>query len=102
NLQQLAPLMSELRNLTHGAAHAYLPPMAGLGEKLLQVYQKISSNQLSCNEKVCATLNAAHLSLLDMVDAVAAGQNLNDIPTEIDEALNQLIAPENVLPEAEA
>src|SRR5690606_14763423 len=33
-LQQLQPLANELRNLTCGAAHAYVPPMANLGEKL--------------------------------------------------------------------
>ncbi|HSX84181.1 MAG TPA: Hpt domain-containing protein, partial [Cellvibrio sp.] len=38
DLQQLNPLINELRNLTHGAAHAYLPPMATLGEKLQAVY----------------------------------------------------------------
>ena len=93
DLQQLNPLINELRNLTHGAAHAYLPPMATLGEKLQAVYQRITSGQLNCSDDVCATLNAAHLSLLDMVDAVAAGQNLGEIPPHINESLDNLINP---------
>lgn len=87
DLQQLQPLANELRNLTYGAAHAYLPPMADLGEKLQRVYQLILAGELSASDELCATLDEAHLALLDMVDAVAAGQNLLGTPAEIDAAL---------------
>jgi chemosensory pili system protein ChpA (sensor histidine kinase/response regulator) len=87
DLQQLVPLTNELRNLTYGAAHAYLPPMADLGEKLQHIYHAILVGQLEVSDELCATLNRAHLALLDMVDAVAAGQNLIVMPEEIANAL---------------
>jgi chemosensory pili system protein ChpA (sensor histidine kinase/response regulator) len=92
DLQPLQPLLDELRNLTYGAAHAYLPPMAELGEKLQQVYRAVIAHQLTASEQICETLNRAHLALLDMVDAVAAGQNLDPIPEDIHDSLNALLA----------
>ena len=88
----LQPVLEELRNLTRGAQHAYLPPMAQLAEKLEHVYVDVIALRLPCNYTVCGTLNAAHLALLDMVDAVAAGQNLADTPTHIHQALDDLLA----------
>src|SRR5690606_4988427 len=90
-LSLLQPLIDELRNLTYGAAHAYLPPMAGLGEKLQQVYLAIMAEQLHASDQLCSILNQAHANLLDMVDAVAAGQNLGPIPEDIEQSLNGLI-----------
>src|SRR5690606_30740492 len=87
DLQQLQPLANELRNLTYGAAHAYLPPMANLGEKLQCIYQLVLAGELSVSDELCATLDKAHLALLDMVDAVAAGQNLAGAPAEIEAEL---------------
>ncbi len=89
DLDQLNPLIGELQNLTHGAAHAHLPPMARLGEKLQGVYQLIQQGSLQCSAELGADLNAAHLSLLDMVDAVAAGQNLQDIPLHVEASLDR-------------
>lgn len=88
DLQPLQPLMNELRNLTYGAAHAYLPPMADLGEKLQHIYQSILARELFASDELCETLCTAHLALLDMVDAVAAGQNLGGMSTEVDAALS--------------
>lgn len=96
----LEPLINELRNLTHGAAHAYLPPMANLGSKLQHIYQRILGGELTASEKLCETLNRAHLALLDMVDAVAAGQNLAQIPAEIEAELAAYTMPETPVSEA--
>src|SRR5690606_20873613 len=90
-LSLLRPLIDELRNLTSGAAHAYLPPMAGLGEKLQQVYQAIMAGHLQASDHLCSILNQAHATLLDMVDAVAAGQNLGPIPEAIEQSLSGLL-----------
>src|SRR5690606_24795409 len=60
DLQQLQPLANELRNLTYGAAHAYLPPMANLGEKLQCIYQLVLAGELSVSDELCATLDKAH------------------------------------------
>ena len=88
----LQPVLDELRNLTRGAHHAYLPFMANLGEKLEQVYNAILAQHLPCSEQLCRDLNSAHLALLDMVDAIAAGQNLVNAPEAILLALDDLIA----------
>src|SRR5690606_15845020 len=102
DLEQLDPMIKELRNLTHGAAHAYLPPMADLGNRLQQIYQAVINRELEISDDLCATLNSAHLALLDMVDAVAAGQNLSAIPPAVEAALaNYCGEPTLPVPELE-
>ncbi|MCE3251062.1 MAG: response regulator [Cellvibrio sp.] len=93
---QLIPVMDELGKLTQAAAPAYLPARAELSEKLHSVYETIIAEQLACSPAVCNTLNAAHIALLDMVDAIAAGQNLNGIPDAINDALDDLLSTEAV------
>ncbi len=93
---QLIPVMDELGKLTQAAAHAYLPAMAELSEKIHSVYETIIAGQLACTPGVCTTLNSAHIALLDMVDAIAAGQNLNGIPDGVNDALDELLSIEAV------
>jgi chemosensory pili system protein ChpA (sensor histidine kinase/response regulator) len=93
---QLIPVMDELGKLTKAAAHAYLPPMAELGEKIHSVYELILADQVACSPPMCDALNYAHVALLDMVDAIAAGQNLNGIPTSVNDALDELLSTEAV------
>src|SRR5690606_8003801 len=81
---------------TKAAAHAYLPAMAELSEKIHSVYEAIIADHLSCSEQVCYSLNQAHVALLDMVDAIAAGQNMNGIPDPINDALDELLSTEVV------
>ncbi len=88
----LKPVLEELRNLNSGAHHAYLPLMANLGEKLEQVYTDIIAQRLTYSDSLCRDLNSAHIALLDMVDSIAAGQNLVRAPDSILQALNDLIA----------
>jgi len=93
---QLIPVMDELGKLTKAAAHAYLPAMAELSEKIHSVYETIIADQLACSPAVCHTLNIAHIALLDMVDAIAAGQNLKGIPEAVNDALDELLSTEAV------
>lgn len=93
---QLIPVMDELAKLTQAAAHAYLPAMAELSEKIHSVYETVIADQLACSAGVCHTLNTAHIALLDMVDAIAAGQNLNGIPDAVNDALDELLSTEVV------
>jgi len=87
----LQPILDELRNLNRGAHHAYLPVMANLGEKLEQVYVHIIAQRLPCSDSLCRDMNSAHIALLDMVDAIAAGQNLVNAPDSILQALDDLL-----------
>src|SRR5690606_9269312 len=80
----LIPVMDELGKLTKAAGHAYLPSMAELGAKIHSVYEVILAGQLPCSPTICDSLNRAHTALLDMVDAIAAGQNLGPIPEMVD------------------
>ncbi len=94
--EPLKPMVAELQRLTQAAAHAYLPPMAELGEKIRTVYDAAIAGHLICSSSVCACLNAAHSALLDMVDAVAAGQNLMGIPDGINDVLDEILSNEVV------
>lgn len=101
NVAVLQPVLDELRNLNRGAHHAYLPVMANLGEKLEQVYTHIISQRLNCSDSLCRDINSAHIALLDMVDAIAAGQNLAAAPESILQALDDLIAEAQAYPAAD-
>jgi chemosensory pili system protein ChpA (sensor histidine kinase/response regulator) len=93
---ELIPVMDELAKLTQAAAHAYLPAMAELSEKIHSVYEAIIAAQLDCSAPLCTALKSAHVALLDMVDAIAAGQNLGAIPEPVNEALDDLLSTEVV------
>lgn len=101
NVDVLKPVLDELRNLNRGAHHAYLPVMANLGEKLEQVYTHIIAKRLTCSDSLCRDLNSAHIALLDMVDAIAAGQNLVNAPDSILQALDDLIAEAQPYPSSD-
>ncbi len=96
NQQILRPMIDELGRLTQAAAHAYLPPMAELSEKIRTVYDAALAGHLAFTPSVCASLTAAHSALLDMVDAIAAGQNLMGIPEGINEVLDEMLSNEVV------
>ncbi|WP_111642082.1 Hpt domain-containing protein [Marinimicrobium alkaliphilum] len=92
DLAQLEPLQTELVTLTNGARHANLPPMIDLGEQLQAVYRGVNSGTLPCDDALCALLTDAHNAMLDLVDAVAVGQNLQEPPEAIRTGLDELIA----------
>lgn len=78
-------LTAELNTLAKGAEHARLLPMSQVSRQLAAVYQAADGNLSGLDDSDFETLLRAHENLLDMVDAVAAGQNLQ----ETDEALDQ-------------
>ncbi len=90
NPQRLPELVTEVHTLARGAQQANLPPMAVLGSQLAQVYDSLDGNLQGLSDNDFATLQQAHEVLLDMVDAVAAGQNLNEAPAELLQALSTL------------
>ncbi len=92
NLAPLRPLRAELSTLTNGARHANLPPMADLGDKLYRVYGGVMSGQFPCDDNLCQQLVDAHMALLDLVDAVAVGQNLEPAPEAIQAPLDRMLS----------
>lgn len=89
---ELLSLIAELQTLEKGAEQANLPPMAGLSEYLRNVYELLQSDSHYDNESVFSLLSEGHECLLDMVDAVAAGQNLMEIPAELAAQFDLLLA----------
>src|SRR5690606_13845528 len=47
---ELIPVMDELGKLTKAAAHAYLPAMAELSEKIHSVYEAIITDHIGCSD----------------------------------------------------
>ncbi|SMF61082.1 chemosensory pili system protein ChpA (sensor histidine kinase/response regulator) [Alteromonadaceae bacterium Bs31] len=95
----LEPVMQELSTLEAGAQQANLPDMAGLSAQLRTLYQQSQNGQQEINEDFFSLLGAGHNALLDMIDAVAAGQNVAPPPEEITSALASLIHSGTLLPE---
>ena len=75
-LTRLQGLSAELRELENGAERAGLAPLAVLTGKLAGCYDSILEKRIAPSAEAMATLLAAHEVLLDMVDAVAAHQEI--------------------------
>ncbi|HMY38758.1 MAG TPA: Hpt domain-containing protein, partial [Marinagarivorans sp.] len=83
-------LVQELGRLQAGAAQANLPTMAELSGRLALLHELALAALPQATAAYVEHLLPAHEFLLDMVDAVAAGQNLPDIPAALQEGLGEL------------
>lgn len=81
------PLHDELATLTKGAEKANLPTMVALSQALGKIYQHLIAGRLTPNEAVYQQLLSGHNHLMDIIDAIAAGQ---DVPPEQTDLLAQL------------
>jgi chemosensory pili system protein ChpA (sensor histidine kinase/response regulator) len=81
------PLREELATLCHGAERANLQSMARLSSLLQNVYSQFINGEVEANSESYATLLSGHNELMDIVDAIAAGQ---DLPDENEELLQKL------------
>lgn len=107
---ELVPLAAELQTLSEGARQANLPAMSALAEQLQAIYRAVLDSRLTPEVAFFDTMIAAHEKLLDMVDQVAAGQNITSIPADLQAGLDALsisldalsISTEEGLGEAEA
>ncbi|WP_188149481.1 Hpt domain-containing protein [Teredinibacter waterburyi] len=96
--QAVKPMVNELTTLNEGAQLANLPDMAGLSAQLLKVYDQAFAGQQDVSDDFFQLLGAGHNALLDMVDAVAAGQNATIPPEDITSSLASLIHAGELLP----
>lgn len=85
-------LVQELGRLQAGAAQANLPEMAQLSGRLGLLHELALAALPQATAAYVEHLLPAHEFLLDMVDAVAAGQNLPEIPVALQEGLDELNA----------
>ncbi|HEY6527555.1 MAG TPA: Hpt domain-containing protein [Cellvibrionaceae bacterium] len=88
--QTVRNLVEELGRLQAGAAQANLPEMAQFSGHLALLHELALVALPQANEAYLEHLVPAHEFLLDMVDAVAAGQNLPEIPHVMQQALTDL------------
>ena len=88
--QELSALLDELTTLGHGAHLADLPQVDGLCEALLDLYGAVEESSLAVSERFFDEAASGHEALIDMLDQVAAGQEVDARPERI-EALRDLL-----------
>lgn len=81
------PLHNELANLCHGAERANLQSMANLSRVLQNVYGQLINGEVEANPANYEALLLGHNELMDIVDSIAAGQ---DLPIQNEQLLVQL------------
>lgn len=99
--EQMAQLLGELDSLAAAALQANLPVMNELALRLGDVYRRFTQQPLPLNGAIIETLTRAHENLLDMVDQVAAGQDVQPAKAEIYSALQDCLTVFNEADEAD-
>ncbi len=89
------PLHNELANLCHGAERANLQSMANLSRVLQSVYGQLINGEVEANSESYETLLLGHNELMDIVDSIAAGQ---DLPIQNEQLLVQLQSLPKITP----
>ncbi|MGN8249741.1 Hpt domain-containing protein [Pseudomonas sp. SMV7] len=93
----LDTLLDQLTTLGHAAHLADLWQMDDLCEALLDLYGAVEEGSLPADARFFAQAQRAHETLLDMLDEVAAGQDITPRPALVDSLRNllgQALAPE--------
>ncbi|MEB0079288.1 Hpt domain-containing protein [Pseudomonas sp. CCI3.2] len=88
--QELSALLDELTTLGHGAHLADLPQVDELCEALLDLYGAVEESSLAVSERFFEAAASGHEALIDMLDQVAAGQEVHARPEHI-QALRELL-----------
>lgn len=88
--QELSDLLDELTTLGEGAHLADLHPMDALCEALLDLYGAVEESSLAVSERFFHEAQAAHDALINMLDELAAGQEVSPRPERI-QALRELL-----------
>lgn len=95
--EPLDTLLDELTSLGHAAHLADLWQMDAVCEALLDLYGAVEEGSLGASPRFFAVAQHAHEALLDMLDEVAAGQELSPRPDCVDalrELLDGALAPD--------
>ncbi|MFM9485784.1 Hpt domain-containing protein [Pseudomonas monachiensis] len=88
--QELSALLDELTTLGEGAHLADLHPVDELCEALLDLYGAVEESSLAVSERFFQEAQAAHEALINMLDELAAGQEVSPQPQRI-RALRELL-----------
>jgi len=87
SIEDWQSLRDELANLCHGAERANLRSMANLSQSLQNVFQALMDGQVVADSSNYAIILSAHSELMNIIDSIAAGQ---DLPPENEELLSAL------------
>ncbi|MCF4996155.1 response regulator [Pseudomonas syringae] len=88
--QELSALLDELTTLGEGAHLADLLPVDVLCEALLDLYGAVEESSLAVSERFFREAQSAHEALINMLDELAAGQEITPQPQRI-RALHELL-----------
>jgi len=88
--QELSALLDELTTLGEGAHLADLHPMDELCEALLDLYGAVEESSLAVGERFFQEAEQAHEALINMLDQLAAGQEVSPAPARM-RALRELL-----------
>ncbi|MEN5312105.1 Hpt domain-containing protein [Pseudomonas koreensis] len=88
--QELSALLDELTTLGEGAHMADLLPVDVLCEALLDLYGAVEESSLAVSERFFQEAQKAHEALINMLDELAAGQEVTPQPQRI-RALHDLL-----------
>ncbi|WP_339528037.1 Hpt domain-containing protein [Pseudomonas mucidolens] len=88
--QELSALLEELTTLGEGAHLADLHPMDALCEALLDLYGAVEESSLAVSERFFHEAEQAHEALINMLDQLAAGQEISPAPLRV-RALRELL-----------
>ncbi|MFS2197446.1 Hpt domain-containing protein, partial [Pseudomonas sp. Pseusp3] len=88
--QELSALLDELTTLGEGAHLADLHPVDELCEALLDLYGAVEESSLAVSERFFHEAQHAHEALINMLDELAAGQEISPQPQRI-RALRELL-----------
>ncbi|MGH8387968.1 MAG: Hpt domain-containing protein, partial [Pseudomonas sp.] len=81
--QELSALLDELTTLGEGAHLADLHPVDELCEALLDLYGAVEESSLAVSEAFFQEAQSAHEALINMLDELAAGQEISPRPERI-------------------
>ncbi|WP_433768538.1 Hpt domain-containing protein [Pseudomonas putida] len=81
--QELSALLDELTTLGEGAHLADLHPVDELCEALLDLYGAVEESSLAVSETFFREAQSAHEALIDMLDELAAGQEVSPRPDRV-------------------
>ncbi|WP_339502957.1 Hpt domain-containing protein [Pseudomonas silesiensis] len=81
--QELSALLDELTTLGEGAHLADLHPVDELCEALLDLYGAVEESSLAVSERFFNEAQSAHEALINMLDELAAGQEVSPQPERI-------------------
>ena len=88
--QELTALLDELTTLGEGAHVADLHAIDALCEALLDLYGAVEESSLAVSERFFHEAEQAHEALINMLDQLAAGQEISPAPARV-QALRELL-----------